>query len=205
MLKQKPEKPIDRDIDQSDNEQLVVKRVDNNPDAAEEMRDTPSYGGREYYLLYNERKIFIGKLILTKPGEVVHHHTLHSSERKFEVTRVIDCNTPFWEEFDEDIHSVGSYIAWDLRNSLVKTKVRHPVEGLENVIPKKILEKYKKHLEEGCTADCVEHCDINDDKIYQEWKVLNNAVPEESTPKKVRIRKKIDKKTERKRLRLEGK
>ena len=130
-MKQKSANTIDRDIGQGSNEQVVAKRLDNNADTEEEMGDTPSGGDRVYYLLYNDRKMLMGKLIPTKPGELVHHHVLHSSERNFEITRVIYCNTSLWEEFDEDIHSVGSYVAWDLRNALVKTTIRQPVEVLE--------------------------------------------------------------------------
>jgi len=98
VLKQKSANTIDGDIGQGSNEQVVARRLDNNADTEEEMGDTPSGGDRVYYLLYNDRKMLMGKLIPTKPGELVHHHALHSRERKFEITRVIDCNTPFWED-----------------------------------------------------------------------------------------------------------
>ena len=40
---------------------------------------------RLHCLIKNNKKLLIGKLIPTEPGELVHHNILKDSERKFEI------------------------------------------------------------------------------------------------------------------------
>jgi len=69
--------------------------------------------------LFGELKLFVGKLIPN--AEVVHNRALQGTERKFEIISLI--NASKWEQFDEDIHGVGTFIAWDLKNAELKVTI----------------------------------------------------------------------------------
>lgn len=80
---------------------------------------TPAASERLYYLMDQDRKLFVGKLI---PGaDVVHNIPLVDTQRKFEIVSVIDAKQ--WEHFDEDRHTEGTFIAWDLKYAQVKVSV----------------------------------------------------------------------------------
>ena len=66
-----------------------------------------------------DRKLFVGKLI---PGsDIVHNVLLQGTQRKFEIISIIDAKK--WENFDEDKHMEGTFIAWDLKDTQVKVSV----------------------------------------------------------------------------------
>ena len=68
---------------------------------------------RIYYLMQQDLKLFVGKLV---PGaEVVHNMQLQGTQRKFEIIKLIEAEK--WDQFDEDRHTAGAFIAWDLRDT----------------------------------------------------------------------------------------
>ena len=158
---------------------------------------------RLFYLMNDNCNIFLGKLV---PGKVVHNRVLEGSERRFLISVVI--NAEKWKQFDKDRHTVGAYIAWDLKSALLKVKKRKPVASLASIIPRETLLDYQKHVKDGCDLVCLgsglEECRYQNDKVYNEWYNLMNVAPGPS-PKKKRRRGKIDKKKENKRLKNEGK
>ena len=168
-----------------------------------ESENEGSDNDRLYYLMKDSCKIFLGKLV---PGDVLHNRVLQGSERKFLISLVIKAEK--WEEFDEDRDMVGSYIAWDLKNTTLKVKETRPVAPLESIIPRETLLDYQKHFKDGCALVCLgsglDECKYQNDKVYNEWDALQNAEPGPS-PMKKRKRSKLDKKKENKRLKTEGK
>lgn len=64
-------------------------------------------------------KLFVGKLI---PGaDIVHNVLLEGTQRKFEIIKLVDASK--WDQYDEDRHTVGTYIAWDLKNTQLKVSI----------------------------------------------------------------------------------
>lgn len=68
----------------------------------------------------NGTVIFEGKV--QEGAEVVHGHQLKGSEQKYLITKVV--NSHLYEKFDEDRHCVGSYIAWDKKNTTHNKEIR---------------------------------------------------------------------------------
>ena len=66
-----------------------------------------------------DRILFVGKLV--KGAEVVHNVQLKASERKFEIIKLVEAEN--WEKYDKDLHTVGAFIAWDLKYSQVKVSL----------------------------------------------------------------------------------
>ena len=60
------------------------------------------------------------------------------------------------------------------------------------MIPELTLNKYKKHLDDGCNEECNEACCFENDKVYHEWASLLNVPAEEGTRKKTRKRKRVN-------------
>ena len=71
---------------------------------------------QEYVLLDGEDEIFQAWIIHTEPGDVVHHKPLQASERKFQITHLLE-HAQNWPGYDEDIHDVGTFVAWDLQST----------------------------------------------------------------------------------------
>ena len=76
------------------------------------------------YVLFKQpgqKKIdcFMGKMIPVKPGVLVHNKKLLPSQRKFSIDKVLSTN---WNGYDEDKHTVGSYVAWELDDTSVHNK-----------------------------------------------------------------------------------
>lgn len=157
---------------------------------------------RQHFLINGKKKLFIAKLHPTEPGDTVHHKVLKACERKFEIIKVIDAH--HWSGYDEELHSVGSFIAWDIGATELKVTSRRPVDGMETVIPVEDLVKYKNHYHDGCDEGCSPECVYLEDKVYNEWSRLLNTSPER-TPEKTLKRLKVNKKEARKKLKLEGK
>ena len=64
-------------------------------------------------------KLFIGKLV--QGAEIVHNVQLQGSQRKFEIIKLVEAEK--WDRFDKDRHTVGAFIAWDLKYSQVKVNI----------------------------------------------------------------------------------
>lgn len=58
-------------------------------------------------------KLFVGKLV--QGAEVVHNVQLQATQRKFEIIELLEAEK--WDQFDEDRHTVGTFIAWDLKDT----------------------------------------------------------------------------------------
>ena len=57
-------------------------------------------------------------MILSK---VIHGHPVPSGHKKFEIAKVL--NSKNWKDFDQDIHSVGCYVAWPTKSAtLIRNK-----------------------------------------------------------------------------------
>ena len=119
--------------DEIDDDDDVQKDPDWNDEEIDEDEDGSSAENVHLYLMQNKKKIFLGRLIPTEPGAIVHLKLLNESERKFEIINVLD--SAHWDSFDPDLHSIGSFITWDINNTKLKVEVREPVDGLEMVIP----------------------------------------------------------------------
>ena len=76
---------------------------------------------KEYVLLDGADEVFQGWVVETEPGEVVHHKPLEASQRKFQITHLLE-HAKKWSGYDEDIHCVGTFIAWELESTKVKVK-----------------------------------------------------------------------------------
>ena len=183
--------------DEIDDDDDVQKDPDWNDEEIDE--DGSSAENVHLYLMQNKKKIFLGRLIPTEPGAIVHHKLLNESERKFEIINVLD--SAHWDSFDPDLHSIGSFITWDINNTKLKVEVREPVDGLEMVIPSETLSLYQIHFEEGC--HCESECRFINDKIYHEWITLRKTDAKKS-PEKTLKRKKVNQIEARKKLKLKG-
>ena len=56
-----------------------------------------------------------GKMCPTKPGDRVHNRELLESQRKFQIEEVLVTD---WEGFNEDVHCAGSFVAWELEDTV---------------------------------------------------------------------------------------
>ena len=68
-----------------------------------------------YHLLSDGKKCFTAKMYSSKPGSLVHNKELLPSQCKFRIDKVLDTE---WGGFDEDIHSVGSFVAWEVEDAV---------------------------------------------------------------------------------------
>ena len=69
-----------------------------------------------FYLKDGNSDIFVGKLY---PGaKVVHNIPLVGSQRRFKIISLI--NTSNWNKYYVEKHQIGSFIAWDLKDSELK-------------------------------------------------------------------------------------
>ena len=96
---------------------------------------------------------------------VVQNRALQGTGRKFLISSVIDVGR--WDGYDEDSHTVGTYIAWDLQNTTVKVEERRAASSLEYIIPPENLLDYQKHFQDGCAVACsgLDACKFKDDKM----------------------------------------
>ena len=87
-----------------------------------------------YYLLANNKKCFKATMYSTEPGALVHIKELLDSEGKFR-------STGWWlEGFDEDLYCEGSFLAWEMDQTLLQE------EGKTDGTSKKQLTKKKSEL-----------------------------------------------------------
>ena len=70
-----------------------------------------------YYLLANNKKCFKTTMYSTEPGALVYNKELLDSEGKFQIDEVLDDD---WEGFDEDLHCEGSFLAWEMDQTLLQ-------------------------------------------------------------------------------------
>ena len=70
-----------------------------------------------YYLLANYKKCFKTTMYSTEPGALVHNKELLDLEGKFRIDEVLDDG---WEGFDEDLHCEGSFLAWEMDQTLLQ-------------------------------------------------------------------------------------
>ena len=78
----------------------------------------------KYYLYckpggLNAVNVLVGKLIKTTPGELVHNHAIPDNHQKFLIVEVIGDNLHKWESYNEDKHCVGSYLTWNMKNTVL--------------------------------------------------------------------------------------
>ena len=73
----------------------------------------------DYYLLLDNKKYFAAKMVPVEPGAMVHQRVLLNSERKFSIEQVLDDQ---WDGYDDDIHCVGNFIAWELADTMLCTE-----------------------------------------------------------------------------------
>ena len=70
--------------------------------------------GEEVYLLSKKsNKLFKAKYE-PSTDRIVHCKQLGQTEERFLITTTFENNLTLWEDYDEDFHAVGCYIAWDL-------------------------------------------------------------------------------------------
>ena len=71
----------------------------------------------------NGQKLFVGKNIPTKPNELVHNKLMKENEGKFEILEVLR-DAQQWDGYDEDVHSVGSYVVWKMKKAVRGSETR---------------------------------------------------------------------------------
>ena len=69
-----------------------------------------------YYLLASNKKCFKIKMYSTEPGALVHNIELLALG-KFRIDEVLDDD---WQGFDEDLHCEGSFLAWEMDQTLLQ-------------------------------------------------------------------------------------
>ena len=71
-----------------------------------------------YYLLAN-KKCFQATMYSTEPGALEHNKELLDSEETFRIDEVLDDD---WEGFGEDLHCEGSFLTWEMDQTLLQEK-----------------------------------------------------------------------------------
>ena len=87
-------------------------------DEASTQKTIPSEGDQAevsnydkcFILMTKDVEAFEATLIQTKPGDTVHNVPLESGFNKYLIKSVLSTS---WEGFNSDIHSKGSYVAWE--------------------------------------------------------------------------------------------
>ena len=70
-----------------------------------------------YYLPGNSKKSFNATMYSTELGALEHNKELLDSEGKIRIDEVLDDD---WEDFDEDLHCEGSFLAWEMDQNLLQ-------------------------------------------------------------------------------------
>lgn len=58
-------------------------------------------------------------MCFTEPCALVHNKNILDSQRKFRIDQVLHYQ---WDDFNLDVHRVGSFVAWELDNIILKKK-----------------------------------------------------------------------------------
>ena len=108
-----------------------------------------------YYLLAN-KKCFQATMYSTEPGALEHNKQLLDSEEKFRIDEILDDD---WEGFDEDLHCEGSFLTWEMDQTLLQEKGKTDGASRKRLTKKKFeLKIMPKHLVIINSVDTLLYC-----------------------------------------------
>ena len=149
--------------------------------------------GLQYVLMSGSLRCFIANMISTESGAIVHNKELLESQRKFLIVDVLDTT---WEGFDEDIHTAGSFLAWNLEDAAIivekeveedsKKKKKRKFELKVNMKGFEIDEEGEQEEEENKENEEDESSETDEDtkKVIGQWRRKRKKLNKRNTEKK---------------------